>query len=239
MIDSATFSQLTGAQQSTAQATASFNSDFNQFLLLLTTQLQNQDPLEPLDTNDFTQQLVQFSGVEQQIKMNTNLETLLGLQISNANVAALGFIGKEIQAVGRNGYLKDGQMKYRIAASSQPVEMNVLIRNKAGDTVRTIKLASPSASATDYVWDGLNENGVPQPDGIYEIKVQALDGEGQEIDTFTAISGVVTAVKTNDGAIILSINDLLVEEASVIGVSQPSTTTPSQSDTPDPGDQTG
>src|SRR6476620_1092951 len=81
-------------------STSGIANNFDQFLSLLTTQLKNQSPLDPLDTNQFTAQLVQFAGVEQQLKTNETLTSLLGLNSANTATAAVGFIGSTITADG-------------------------------------------------------------------------------------------------------------------------------------------
>src|ERR1700745_1003382 len=86
--------------------------NFNTFLTLLTTQLQNQNPLDPLDTNQFTQQLVQFASVEQQINMNTQLQTLVSLQQTAQNSQALGFVGKTVTVSGSTAPLINGQAQW-------------------------------------------------------------------------------------------------------------------------------
>src|SRR5665213_1167428 len=89
-------SATSGASSSGSSSALSFTSNFNTFLTLLTTQLQNQDPLSPMDTNTFTQQLVSFSEVEQQIDTNNNLQNLIQLQTANEAISALPLIGDQI-----------------------------------------------------------------------------------------------------------------------------------------------
>ena len=91
----------TGASQEIA-------GNFQQFLTLLTTQLKNQNPMDPLDTNQFTQQLVQYAGVEQQLKSNDRLDSILNNAKASSAAAATGFIGQSVTADGRVANLKDG-----------------------------------------------------------------------------------------------------------------------------------
>jgi len=192
--------------------------DFDSFLLLLTTQLQNQDPLEPLDTNEFTSQLVQFASVEQQIAQNTNLESLIGLSALDAQVTSLGYINKEVTAIGSQGYLKDGAMKFRVASTAEPEEITITILGPDGETVKTY---NPEATGEpiDLVWDGKNNDGVDQENGIYTIRVDAKDGEGVAVETFVAISGTVTSVRSGpNNEILVSIEDLLIDTANILAV---------------------
>src|SRR6185437_4592382 len=95
-----------------------FTQNFNTFLTLLTTQLQNQDPLSPMDTNTFTQQLVSFSEVEQQIDTNNNLQSLIQLQTTNESIAALPLVGQQIQYSGATAPLEDGQAQFTYSLPS-------------------------------------------------------------------------------------------------------------------------
>src|SRR6478672_8665343 len=109
-------------------------SNFTAFLRLLTTQLQNQNPLEPLDTNQFTQQLVQFAQVEQQLRSNDQLETLVALQKSTQASAALDFVGKTVVISGATTHLgTDGNTVWTFS-SPKPASATVTIKDSTGQT---------------------------------------------------------------------------------------------------------
>src|SRR3984893_11054067 len=108
--------------------------NFNAFLTLLTTQLQHQDPLSPLDTNQFTQQLVQFASVEQQINMNTSLSTLISLQQTAQATSALGFIGATVVVSGNSAQLVNGQATWNYTIAS-PATATINISNASGQLV--------------------------------------------------------------------------------------------------------
>src|SRR5262249_59722476 len=110
--------------------------NFNSFLTLLTTQLQNQNPLDPLDTNQFTQQLVQFASVEQQINMNTQLQTLVSLQQTAQNSQALGFVGKTVTVNGSTAPLTNGQAQWTFNPPS-PATATFTVTDSTGQTVLT------------------------------------------------------------------------------------------------------
>src|SRR6266581_2325072 len=110
--------------------------NFNSFLQLLTTQLKNQNPLDPLDTNQFTQQLVQFASVEQQINMNTQLGTLISLQKTSQTTAALGFVGQKVLVDGNTAQLANGQAKWSYVIN-KPATATINITNAAGQVVYT------------------------------------------------------------------------------------------------------
>ncbi|MGA2129486.1 MAG: flagellar hook capping FlgD N-terminal domain-containing protein, partial [Xanthobacteraceae bacterium] len=105
-------SSTSGSTGSTASSGSSLAGNFDEFLQLLTTQLQNQNPLDPLDTNQFTSQLVQFSSVEQQINMNTQLGTLISLQQTAQSTSALGFVGQTVTVSGATATLANNQASW-------------------------------------------------------------------------------------------------------------------------------
>src|SRR6218665_1025715 len=118
-------------------STTGIANNFDQFLTLLTTQLKNQSPLDPLDTNQFTAQLVQFAGVEQQLKMNDTLSTLLTLNQASTATDAVSFIGKTITADGATAPLKNGAAYWSVDMPTEGTA-NITVKDSSGSVVRTI-----------------------------------------------------------------------------------------------------
>src|SRR5881227_64289 len=131
---STTSSSSSVAQAAGSTASQQLAGNFNTFLQLLTTQLQNQNPLDPLDTNQFTQQLVQFSSVEQQINMNTQLSTLISLQQTSQSTSALGFVGQTVTVDGNTAQLANGQASWTFSAL-KPANATLTIANSTGQSV--------------------------------------------------------------------------------------------------------
>ena len=187
----------TSTAQNTVANTA--NSDrqaiaknFDQFLTLLTTQLKAQDPTAPLNTNDFTAQLVQFASVEQQIKSNDTLNSLLQTtQTSNA-ANALGFVGKTISASGVTTYLQNNSAKWSINAERGGTA-TITIKNEAGSIVAT-KTMTVNTGPQDFTWDGKTNGDATAPAGKYTITVTGKDTNNQSFNIATSISGVVDKV---------------------------------------------
>lgn len=217
MVDATTAALLNG--QSKAQTSqTNLNEDFDQFLRLLTTQLQNQDPLEPMDSAEFTQQLVMFSQVEQQIQGNQYLESLILATNQNSQVQALGYIGQEVQYVGSStGVLQNGELKIRYATKEPAAEMTIQFVDSTGKIVRTIK-TDPADGPTDFVWDGKDDNGQQLDDGIYTVKVAATNGQDATVDTVLGIYGTVNGVNSTGDEITLSIGDYVLGLDNVIKV---------------------
>ncbi len=188
--------QSTGSG-SASDATTTLSANFNTFLQLLTTQLQNQNPLDPLDTNQFTQQLVQFSGVEQQLKTNQFLQALIESNqhtvATNATTQALAFVGKEVTASTTLSNLKDGQASWIYNAASTSSNAVISIKDMNGSTVYSEE--SPIVAGEHrFNWDGVGSDGNDVPDGVYQIKIEARDSDGNVIDVSTQMVGTVDSV---------------------------------------------
>ena len=193
---------------------------FDNFLVLLTAQLQNQDPLSPLDTNEFTQQLVEFTNVEQSIKTNDKLDQLIAMQGAGILTGALDYIGKQVEFGGTELSLANGEatVVYDLASNAQ--ETIIEIRDENGFTVR--RLSGPTdAGRQEIVWDGKDGLGNTLADGTYEFEVTALDAEGQPVSLRQGAIGRVTGVEVIDGIIMLSVGDLSVSLSQITSVRSP------------------
>lgn len=180
--------------------------NFNTFLKLLTSQLQNQDPLEPLKSNEFTQQLVQFSSVEQQLETNKLLNQLVTTNGADGVASAVGFIGKTITAEGDKQVLSGGQAewKYDIARNAQTVQLNVI--NSLGRTV-TSTTGELGSGVHSFTWDGKDALGRQLVDGgQYKLHVVAKDATGIDIEATPQIVGRVRAVETGADGPVLVLN---------------------------------
>lgn len=206
----------------TAQRTLSNN--FDDFLRLLTTQLQNQDPTEPLDTNQFTQQIATLSQVEQQIATNRNLEQLINQTNSTQINNAVSYIGKTIDSVGNTGSLQGGRAEFAYSLPQAADSVTVSILNKSGEMVFSGN-GSKTAGKNIVFWDGVNStNGRDEANGTYTIVVTAKDAGGKEISATTYSTGRVTSVDLEEGEITLAVGTMRVPLDKVISVREPSPT---------------
>ncbi|HWA44893.1 MAG TPA: flagellar hook capping FlgD N-terminal domain-containing protein [Hypericibacter adhaerens] len=190
-----------------SSALSSFSNNFDNFLTLLTKQLQYQDPLSPLDTNQFTQQLVEFTSVEQQIETNQKLDSLLAVQSDNQAMAALSFLNNVVEAQSDQVMLQDGSAEISYDLSSEAETATLVIKDADGNTVRTIPVDTTTGTH-DVTWDGKDKNGNALEDGVYDISVQAVDSDGVQLAVTTGTRGKVDAVQRIDGEFHLSIGDL-------------------------------
>jgi len=171
---------------------ASVAQNYTTFLKMLTTQLQNQDPLSPVDTNQFTQELVQFSQVEQQLQTNSQLGTLISLEQTNQTTAALSFVGKTVTFNSATAQMTNSQANWTLA-SSKPATASVVVQSSTGQTVYSGTVAL-NAGSNSFAWNGQGNNGTQWPDGAYTVAVTATDANGQPVAVSTQASGVVSSV---------------------------------------------
>ncbi|MCA3625341.1 MAG: flagellar hook assembly protein FlgD [Methylobacterium sp.] len=180
LASSNTTSKTTTASNSLTNSRSGIANNFDQFLQLLTTQLKNQSPLDPLDTNQFTQQLVQFAGVEQQLRTNETLSTLVSANRVGNATSALGFVGANV-TVDRNGSpMQDGKVKWLMNAPRAGTA-SITIKDKDGKTVH-VGSKTLTAGEQEFVWDGKLPNGSQAAAGEYKISVSALDTVNKVMD---------------------------------------------------------
>jgi len=175
--------------------------NFQTFLTLLTTQLQNQNPLDPLDTNQFTQQLVQFAQVEQQLRANDQLSALVALQKTAQSTQALGFVGQTISVDGSTAYFNGAATwNFNAAADCNSV---VTISAPNGETAYTGSYALTAGNAS-FVWDGKGNDGTQWPPGNYKLSITAKDTTGKDVVVTTEVQGVVDSVDMTADPALLS-----------------------------------
>ncbi len=196
----ATTSTTTGSSAGTTDIAGSqeIAGNFNTFLQLLTTQLQNQDPLSPLDTNQFTEQLVEFASVEQQINENSNLQTLISLQQTSEATQAMQFLGSTVTVSSNAAALSNatGQEATWSLNSPSPATAAVTITSSTGQVAYT-GTGSISSGTQAYAWNGKGNNGVTWPDGNYTLSVTATGANGVPVTVSTQVQGTVSAVNVS------------------------------------------
>ena len=186
--------------------------NFANFLVLLTTQLKNQDPTSPLDTNQFTQQLVSFAQVEQAVNTNSNLEKILKSNDVGQLNSAVSYLGKLVETEGDTLTLANGEGEYFYDLESKASQTFITITDLFGRTVYT-GFGETSAGKHTASWNGLDQGGNPVQDGMYKVSVSALDGDGNVIPSTVSTMNVVSGVSMEDNIPMLHIGDN--EEVSV------------------------
>ena len=179
--------------------------NFDTFLQLLTTQLKNQNPLDPLDTNQFTQQLVQFAGVEQQMAMNTSLKTLISLQQTNQTTASLGLLGATVTVAGDTAKLSGGAASWTFTTPTAG-SATISVKSATGETAYSGNYTF-EAGAQKFTWDGVGNDGKTWPEGNYTISVVGKDAAGNNIAISTETTGVVDAIDVKQNPPVITVGN--------------------------------
>ena len=212
-------SSATATDTASSQATVQINQTFDDFLQLLVTQLKNQDPVSPMDPTEFTNQLVSFSQVEQQIHTNQNLEELIALQSDTWLGQPLDYLGQSVEVVGGTFTYDDEPVEMSYGVSSGAAGVVVQIVNSAGTTVYQ-EAGSTTAGRHTLTWDGTTSDGDYAPPGLYRVVASAVTSDGEMAELATATQGVVTGVESLDGETRLLIGGVAIDPADIIAVRQ-------------------
>lgn len=219
MIPTATESVTTGSTQGAALATKELDRDA--FLNLLVTQLQNQDPLDPTDSVEFTAQLAQFSSLEQLSSVNDNLKQLQNFQASINNSQAVALIGKEITANGNSLNLADGQpagCQFKLDGNASQVVVSIY--DHTGGFVKSFESQDLAAGQHTLYWDGTDQNGNLAASGNYTFEVLAADANGNRIETTTFFNGQVNKVVFENNTTYLMAGDQRVALGDIVQVGE-------------------
>jgi flagellar basal-body rod modification protein FlgD len=200
----ASSSPTSAAAATSALASSQIAGNFQSFLTLLTTQLQNQNPLDPLDTNQFTQQLVEFAGVQQQLNTNDSLATLVSLQQTAQSTQALGFVGKTAVVNGNTAALTNSTATWQLSVPT-PSTVNISIASSTGQTVFTGSYAVGAGNNQPFIWNGQGSDGTQLPDGNYTMTATAKDASNNNVAISTQIQGVVSSVDLTQSPPLLTI----------------------------------
>jgi len=213
------------AAQTNADALSQLSTNFQTFLSLLTTQLKNQDPLSPLDSNQFTQQLVQMSGVEAQLNTNNLLQTVAN-NTSNGVSTAVGLIGKNVKAVSSTANLANGQAQWTYNLPTGATDVKLEVVDSTGKVVHAEAPSDLSAGDHNLTWNGKDLNGAKLADGTYSLRVTATDASGAALDAVTYVQGLVTAVEQQNGNTLITVGGSQVPWNSVVSITQPGAAAP-------------
>ena len=203
------------------KARSQLSGDFQTFLKLFTTQLQNHDPSDAMDTNQMTSQLAQFATVEQSIATNDNLEKLINYQQGTQVNDAVNYISKYVTATGNSGRLLNGVAPFTYDLASKADKVDITITDTKGTVVYT-GVGPKEAGKNTVLWDGKTAGGVALPPGEYKIAVTAKDSSGAEIKSTTYTTGFVSSVKVESGELKLAIGDINIKMKDILSVEDPS-----------------
>ena len=185
-------------QAQTAGSSQTLSDNFDTFLLLLTTQLQNQDPLEPVDSTEFTNQLVQFSGVEQQIATNEGLADLITIMAANQSASLAGYLGKDVVLNSPVAEYSGTPINWRYQLGQDLSEVTISVQAANGDIVYS-EDGETGAGFQDFIWDGSTQDGSTAANGVYSLIVNGVDANGNNVQIPIGVTARVTGIDLSTG----------------------------------------
>lgn len=218
MVDAVSSNNAAGRVNAGGQMLA---SNFQTFLSLLTTQLKNQDPLSPVDSNEFTAQLTQMAGVEQQLLTNDLLTGLLKAQQGDGLTGAAQYIGKDATAVWAATRFEDGEANWSYELAADATDATLQVLDASGKVVWSGPAPEKTNGMHDFKWDGKTTGGGQVDDGgVYTLKVVAKDGAGKAVDSQVLIRGRVTGVEMYDNTPFVIIGNSIMPVSSLIALEE-------------------
>lgn len=228
MVDAVSSNNAAGRVNAGGQMLA---SNFQTFLSLLTTQLKNQDPLSPVDSNEFTAQLTQMAGVEQQLLTNDLLTGLLKAQQGDGLTGAAQYIGKDATAVWAATRFEDGEANWSYELAADATDATLQVLDASGKVVWSGPAPDKTNGMHDFKWDGKTTGGGQVDDGgVYTLKVVAKDGAGKAVDSQVLIRGRVTGVEMYDNTPFVIIGNSIMPVSSLIALEEQKAATKPEDD---------
>ena len=217
-----TSSTSSASQSNLTAGQTSLNTSYSTFLTLLTTQLQNQDPTSPLDTNAFTQQLVAMTGVQQQLLSNQLLQQIAGSTSNGGVPSAVNLIGKSATATSSSATLSGGKANWTYNLASPAAAATITVSDSTGKVVSSSSASNLAAGNNTFTWNGQNFAGSQLPDGgTYTLAVQAADSSGNPVASTISVTGTVGSVTEANGATMAMVGPTAVPVASITSVTNP------------------
>lgn len=214
MVDAVT--SAANLQSSVSNSKASLTDDFDTFLTLLTAQLQNQDPLEPVDSTEFTNQLVQFSGVEQQIETNSALADLIQITASSTAASLSGYLGKTVEVQSATADMSENGIDWLYTLPSGIDKVTLSIESEDGRIVHTEEVKAPATGDNSFSWDGTLSNGDKLTEGTYSLLIGAVDGNENPVSVAPRIRTSVSGVDLSSGSTALTTDAGVFDFAAVL-----------------------
>lgn len=207
------------ASGAATKATSTIGADFNMFLKLLTTQMQHQDPLDPMDTSQYTQQLVQYSQVEQSVQQTGTLKDILARLNAQDMAQASNFIGREARFdTSVSGLGASTPANWTFQPEGKAVSMTATVTDGSGKVVREVTI-DPATNNGRFSWDGMTAAGTRAPEGPYMLSVKAVDAAGAQVPVTVNGVGIVRDVVTDGSTVSLGLNGVRMPLSALIALS--------------------
>ena len=200
-----------------AKAQQTLSGNYETFLRLLTTQMQNQDPLEPMDSTKFTEQLVSYSQVEQQIATNTSLNSLISLTKSAAGANAVSYLGKTALTAGPVSSLATGEASWRYSLPRDAASIQINVTDANGRVIRSTT-GDASVGKHDFTWNGTSANGTQMPDGPYTLSIVARLADGTNVPATITGVGQVNEIDMSGIEPLVTIGSRKLNLSEIIGL---------------------
>lgn len=197
----------TSATSSTSSSSQTIASDFDAFLTLLITQLQTQSPIDPMDATEFTSQLVQFAGIEQQMAGNEKLDTLIDQGKASQLGTALGYLDRTVEISGDTAPFQDGQAQWAYYVDGEPDSVDLTVTDADGEVVYRTTTSKAVSGRNTFPWDGKDAYGNTVDGSEFTLTVAAVDDDGLSLDAETYAVGRVTGVDTSASTSYLELGD--------------------------------
>jgi flagellar basal-body rod modification protein FlgD len=214
-----TAATTTTTSTSTSSSASTSGLSSTQFLTLLVSELQNQNPLDPTNSTDFVNQLTSYANFEQQQTLNSNMSTLVSSLNSLLTLNSSNYIGQTVTAKADTGTLQSGQIAFGYSLDSAAKDVTLTVKDSSGNTVWSGS-GTGTSGTNSFTWDGTTTAGAQLSDGgQYTLNVSATDSTGQSVYGYTTVTGKVTSIDNSSGTPMLNIGSTAISTNNVIGVS--------------------
>ncbi len=181
-------------------------------------QLMNQNPLDPTDTDSYLDKLVSYASYDTQVSISEDLQNVVDNITTTLAANGIGYVGMTVEAKGSTNTLEDGAASWNYTLNSNAESVKIKVLNESGVVVYS-ETGSTSAGAHSFTWDGVTSSGEQMADGgTYTIQIDATDSDGDDVDGFTTVIGVVTGVDYSGGEAVLNIGDAEVAIDNILSV---------------------
>ncbi|MDQ2081643.1 FlgD immunoglobulin-like domain containing protein [Xanthobacteraceae bacterium Astr-EGSB] len=211
------YTNTSSSANSSSSSNTSSSSGTTDFLELMIAQLQNQNPLDPTDTNEFVNQLISYEQISQTEAMNESLSSMLTSFNSLISTNAVGYLGHTVEAYGDTASLEDGQATWGYSLNDEAADVTITVKDSDGNTVWEGSGETEAGKHT-FTWDGKSTDGTQLADGEYTVEIEATDADGESVYGYTTVIGEVDGVDSSSGETLLTIGGVSVALDDVIGV---------------------
>jgi flagellar basal-body rod modification protein FlgD len=199
------------------------------FLKMFIAQMNNQDPLNPMDISQMSSQLAQYSSLEQLLNINTNLESIEGVQSSSNRYQSIDMIGKEVQADSSTLVLDNGKAAKGSFSLEESANCTVHILDEQGAVIRDIDLKTLEPGFNEFEWDGFDNKGNLYKSGQFTYEVTAVNGNKNQVSVNKYIKGTVTGINLSDEEPIIYVNSTPLSMSQIVNINMVTGSTDTES----------